>query len=142
MDESTPCPRCEYENPADNRFCGRCGTSLTSTKQLVTRRDESPATAVRSLPSKFGPTGKTLAVGLAALAAEAGVLWLRRRIEQTDRPPLSATQDAKPTISDHFISQGVEEMSVWLQQGEYQNHIFTRRVVRSFSAVRSMDRRR
>ena len=142
MDESTPCPRCKYENPANNRFCGRCGTSLTSTKQLVTRRDESPATAVRYLPSKLSPTGKTLAVGLAALAAEAGVLWLRRRIERTDRAPLPATQDAKPPSSDYFISQGLEEMSVWLQQGEYQNHIFTRRVVRSFSVVRSMDRRR
>jgi hypothetical protein len=142
MDESTPCPRCEYENPADNRFCGRCSTSLMSTKQLVTHRDESPAKAVRSLPSKLGPTGKTLAVGLATLAVEAGLYWLRRRIEQTDRPPLPATQDAKPTSSDHFISQGLEEMSVWLQQGEYQNHIFTRRVVRSFSVVRSMDRRR
>jgi hypothetical protein len=142
MDESTPCPRCKYENPANNRFCGRCGTSLTSTKQLVTRRDESPATAVRYLPSKLSPTGKTLAMGLATLAAEAGLFWLRRRVERATHTPLPAAQDAKPTSSDHFISQGLEEMSVWLQQGEYQNHIFTRRVVRSFSVVSSMDKRR
>ncbi len=131
MDEYTPCPQCEHENPPDNRFCGRCGTVLTSSKQLVPRRENGPAAVVRALPSKLGPTGKTLAVGLTALAAEAGLLWLRRRVERADRPPrLAAAQDPRPAVSDYLISQSLEEVSVWAQEGDYRSRIFARRVIR------------
>jgi len=145
MDEFTPCPRCRHDNPIENRYCGRCGASLTSSKQLVARQEEhSSARVVRSLPANLGPTGKALAVGLATLAAEAGLLWLRRRIEHSDQPMLPATQDSKPTVTEstlteNLISESLEEVSTWLGQGEYQRHTFRRRVTRSFSIKKPND---
>jgi hypothetical protein len=139
MDESTLCPRCEYENPPGNRFCGRCGASLTRDELVVTRRENSPATVVRALPSKLGPTGKALAMDLAALAAEAGLLWLRRRADRHVRLPLPAAQDPKPAVSNHLISQSLEEVYVLLQEGDQQGHILARREVRSFGTTRATD---
>src|SRR5919202_6463203 len=82
VDEHTPCPLCRHDNPAENRFCGRCGVSLTSGKQLVPRREGALTTASRTLPAKFKPVGKALVVTLTALAAEAGLAWLGRRVER------------------------------------------------------------
>ena len=142
MDEFTPCLRCRHNNPTENCYCGRCGASLTSSKQLVPRQEEhSPAKVVRALPAKLGPTGKTLAVGLAALAAEAGLLWLRRRVERADRTPLLATQDSKSPIPEYLLRQSLEVVTVWLQEGDSRSHIFARREVRSFGAVKPADRR-
>jgi hypothetical protein len=36
------------------------------------------------LPAELKPVGRALAVGLATLAAEAGLAWLRRRAEGSD----------------------------------------------------------
>jgi hypothetical protein len=141
MAEYTPCPQCEHESPPGNRFCGRCGASLTSANQLVPRRENTPATVVRALPSKLGPTGKTLVVGLAALAAEAGLLWLHRRAERASRLPLPATQDSKPVIPDYLISQSLEEVYVWLQERDHQGRILARREARAFGTARSTDLR-
>ena len=124
MDEHTLCPQCEHENPLGNRFCGRCGASLTSSRQIVPRHENTTAAVVRSLPARLGPTGKVLAVGLATLAAEAGLLWLRRRVERTGRPPAPAAQDPKP---------------VWLQEGDHQGRILARREARSLGTTRSTD---
>ena len=86
------------------------------------------------MPSKLGPTGKTLAVGLAALVAEVGVLWLHRRAER-------AAQDPKPAISNHLISQSLEEVYIWLQEGGHQGRILARRELRSFGTTKSTDAR-
>ena len=139
MDEHPLCPQCEHENPLGNRFCGRCGASLTSSRQIVPRHEKTPAAVVRALPTKLGPTGKVLAVGLATLAAEAGLLWLRRRVERTDRPPLPAAQDPKPAVPDYLISQSLEEVYVWLQEGDHQGRILARRETRSLGTTRSTD---
>jgi ribosomal protein L40E len=140
MDEHISCRQCEHENSPDNRFCRRCGASLTSTKQLVPRRENSPTTVIRALPSKLGPTGKTLAVGMAALVAEAGLLWLRRRVERAERAPLTAaSRDAKPAAPDHLIGQSLEEVYVWLQEGDHQRRILARRETRLFGSARSTD---
>ena len=141
MNEHAPCPLCECENPSDNRFCGHCGTSLASTNQLVSRRDHSPAAAVRYLPSKLGPTGKAVAVALTTLAAEAGLLWLRRRLERADGPPLPANQDPKPAVPEYLLSHSLEEVAVWLQEGDSRSQIFVRREERSFGAVKPADGR-
>ena len=139
MDEHTLCLQCEHENPLGNRFCGRCGVSLTSSRQIVPRHEKTPAAVVRSLPARLGPTGKVLAVGLATLAAEAGLLWLRRRVERTDRPPLPAAQDPKPAVPDYLISQSLEEVYVWLQEGDHQGRILARKETRSLGTTRSTD---
>jgi hypothetical protein len=137
MDEHIPCPQCEHESPPGNRFCGRCGASLTSANQLVPRRENTPATVVRALPSKLGPTGKTLAVGLVALAAELGVLWLRRRAERAGRLPLPTDQDTEPALPEYLVGQSLEEVVyVWLQEGAYKGRILARRELRSFGTTR------
>ena len=142
MYEYAPCPHCEYENPLENRFCGRCGASLTSSGQLVPRREDSPAATVRAFPAKLGPSAKALAVGLATLAAEVGLLWLRRRAESTSRPSLPAARDTKPAASEHLSGQSLEEVFVWLQEGDLQGRGFARRVVRTFGVGEPTDRHR
>lgn len=142
MDEHTPCPQCEHESPPGNRFCGRCGASLTSANQLVSRRENTPATVARALPSKLGPTAKTLAVGLVALAAEVGVLWLHRRAERAGRLPLPTAQDPKAAVPDYLVGQRLEEVVyVWLQEGDHQSRILASREMRSFGTTRSTDTR-
>ena len=139
MNEHTLCPQCEHENPLGNRFCGRCGASLTSSRQIVPRHENTTAAVVRALPTKLGPTGRALAVGLATLATEAALLWLRRRVERTDRPPLPAAQDPKPTVPNYLINQSLEEVYVWLQEGDHQGRILARREARSLSTTSSTD---
>ena len=143
MDALTPCSVCKHDNPLENHFCGSCGTTLADSGQLVPHQEEhSPATVVRVLPAKLGPAGKALAVGFAALATEVGLLWLRRRVERTDRPLLPATRDSKSTITENLISESLEEVTVWLQEGDYQNRTFARRVTRSFVITKPSDQRK
>jgi serine/threonine protein kinase/Flp pilus assembly protein TadD len=42
---TTKCPKCDYENPDTQRFCGDCGTQLTLTEDItaVTKTLETPA---------------------------------------------------------------------------------------------------
>jgi hypothetical protein len=74
------CPSCQHGNPLDDRFCGKCGAPLE--RQLPVRRGEARlASRVRNLPVTWKQLGRTVAISVAALAAEAGLAWLRRRIE-------------------------------------------------------------
>jgi hypothetical protein len=88
-----PCSACEYSgNPPENRFCGRCGAPLERALARggdLAPRAESRVVRKRFLPYRLGPVGKTLAVSLAVLAADAGLAWLRHRIEKTGRSALS-----------------------------------------------------
>ncbi len=143
MYEYAPCPQCEYENPLENHFCGRCGTQMTSSSgQLAPRREDRPAVMGLTLPTKLRPAGKALTVGLVTLAAEAGLLWLRRRAESTNRPSLPAARDTNPAASEHLSGQSLEEVFVWLQEGNFQGRGFARRVVRTFRVAEPTDRHR
>lgn len=89
------CSACQQANPLDDRFCGKCGAPLE--RQLLARRDESRLTiAGRDLPVTWRQVGRTAALGIAALAAEAGIAWLRRRIEAAPAP-LSLTKATPST---------------------------------------------
>jgi hypothetical protein len=90
MTDQAPCPRCRQENPPRNRFCGSCGAPLRSGEQLATREEHRPVWAGRVWPAKLGPVSKALAVGVAALATEAGLSWLRRKIGAEDRSSMPA----------------------------------------------------
>jgi hypothetical protein len=130
MDERTSCPLCRHENLPENRFCGHCGASLTSRGQLTPRPEAKSAAAIRFLPTKIGPAGKALAVGLAVLATEAGLAWLRRRVEYDYRPSPLGTRTPKSAGFEHITGQSVEEVYVWLQEeGKLQGRGFARRVV-------------
>ncbi len=140
MDTHIPCPLCRQDNPSENRFCGRCGASLTSSEQLALRQENSPTIVDRSLPARFGPAGKALALGLAALAAEASLAWLRRRNERfNQRSPLN-DRSAELAVPEYFLSQSLEEVFVQLQEGGSRDRIFARRVVRSSNIARPADR--
>ncbi len=74
------CPACQQANPIDDRFCGKCGVPLE--RQLPVRLADTRLTiAGRSLPITWQQLGKTVALSAAALAADVGMAWLRRRIE-------------------------------------------------------------
>jgi hypothetical protein len=139
MAEHAPCPRCRHANPPENRFCGWCGASLESSHELVPRR-ESVLTAVRrTLPAKLGPAGKVLAVGLAALAAETGVAWLRRRIKTQDRPLTLTTREPDTAVSERLLGQSLEEVLIQELEGGHRSQVFTGRVIRSF-VITQLDR--
>ena len=81
------CPECQHGNPLDNRFCGQCGTSLTG-HSLAPRQETGLTIAGYHLPAEqLKQVGQTVAVSLLAIAAEAGVAWLRRRVGLVDVAP-------------------------------------------------------
>ena len=145
MDEriSTPCPQCRHGNPLENRFCGACGAPLTSGGQLAGRPEGGPPAASRALlPAELNPVGRALAVGLAALAAQAGLAWLRRRAEGSDRPTLTAAKGTEPAISEHPVYQSFEEVYAWVREGEFEGRMFAQRTAESFRTVNPTDGQR
>lgn len=84
------CPQCQHGNPLENRFCGRCGASLERT-ELAPQQQTGLARAGSAVPIPLKQVGQTVVVSLAALAAEAGLAWLRRRVERIHIPHQSAT---------------------------------------------------
>ena len=140
-ERQVPCPRCSQENPPRNRYCGSCGVPLTSGEQLATRQEHSPVHASRAWPSKLGPAGKALAVGVAVLAAEAGLSWLQRRIDTEERTSLPAVRDAGSASRGYLLGQSLEE--VLLQAWEdSRGRVVARREVRSFFTTTRPLRRR
>jgi hypothetical protein len=130
-EQQVPCPRCRHENQLGNRFCGSCGVQLKSGEQLATRQEHSPVPAGRAWPAKLGPVSKALAVGVAALAAEAGLSWLQRRIGAEEQPSLPAVRDADSASRGYRVSQSLEE--VFIQEwGNSHDRVVARREVRSF----------
>jgi hypothetical protein len=141
MPEQAPCPRCRQENPPRNRFCGSCGAPLRSGEQLATRQEHRPVRAGRAWPAKLGPVSKALAVGVAALATEAGLSWLRRKNGAEDRSSMPAVRDADSASRGYLVGQSLEE--VLLQTWDDSHGRFVaRREVRSFVATGPSGRRR
>ncbi len=129
---STPCPQCRYGNPLENRFCGACGAPLTGSWQLARRPEGFPPAAGRALlPAELKPVGRALAVGLATLAARAGIAWLRRRSEGPARPPLIAAKGTEPVIPEHLVYRSFEVVHAWFGEGVLEGLIFARRRNRS-----------
>ncbi len=143
MEERIPCPLCRHDNPPENYFCGHCGASLSTGKQLVLRRKGNLTAAGRALlPAKFKPVGKALAVTLAALAAEAGLAWLDRRAERSASPRLPARDASGLAVRGRLVGLSLEEVFVQLQEGDFQSRGFARRVIRSFHVVEPTERYR
>jgi hypothetical protein len=140
-EREVPYPRCRQENPPRNRFCGSCGNPLTSGEQLATRQEYSPVPAGRAWPAKLGPAGKALAVGVAVLAAEAGLSWLRARIGAEDRSSVPTVRDTDSAPRGYHVSQSLEEVLVGAWD-DTQIRAFARREVRSFVTTGPIDRRR
>jgi hypothetical protein len=140
-EREVPCPRCCQENPPRNRFCGSCGAPLTSGEQLATRREYRPVPTRRAWPDKLGPTGKALALGVAAIAAEAGLSWLRRKIGAEDRSSLPAVRGGVSASGGYLVGQSLEEVLLQAWEGSH-GRVVARREVRSFVTTGPTGRRR
>ena len=140
-EQQVPCPRCRQENPPGNRFCGSCGVQLISGEQLARRQEHSPVQAGRAWPAKLGPVSKALAVGVAVLAAEAGLSWLQRRIGTEERSSLPAVRDADSASRHYLIGQSLEEVLVGAWE-DSRGRVVARREIRSFVTTEPTGRRR
>jgi hypothetical protein len=141
MTDQAPCPRCRQENPPGNRFCGSCGAPLTSGEQLATPEEHHPVPTARAWPAKLSPAGKALAVGVAALATEAGLSWLRRRIGAEDRSSVPAVLGLGSASRGYLVRQSLEEVLVQTWEDPH-DRVLARREVRSFFATGPTGRRR
>jgi hypothetical protein len=140
-EQQAPCPRCRQENPPGNRSCGSCGAPLTTGGQLATRREYRLVQAGRAWPAKLGPVSKALAVGVAVLAAEAGLSWLQRRIGTEERSSLPAVRDAGSSSRGYLVGQSLEEILVGAWEDSHCQFV-ARREVRSYFTTGATGRRR
>lgn len=102
------CAACQHGNPIAHRFCGACGASLEP-QALAPRPSDTLMIAGQAVPlAQVRHVGRAVAVGLAAVAAEAGLAWLRRR----GNLPATTTPGAQPTqVSPDAITGAVTIMS-------------------------------
>ena len=84
---------------------------------------------------------KTLAVGVAVLAAEAGLSWLQRRIGTEERSSLPAVRDADSASRHYLIGQSLEEVLVGAWE-DSRGRVVARREIRSFVTTEPTGRRR
>ncbi|KAB8142004.1 zinc ribbon domain-containing protein [Chloroflexia bacterium SDU3-3] len=113
------CPSCQQGNPAEDRFCGKCGAALERL-ELAPRQQHAITIAGRSLPVTWQQVGKTAALGAATVLAEVGMAWLRRRMAQgaadrvaIERPQRSAApsqQRNTPRNAVTIISKSVTQI--------------------------------
>ena len=121
------CTHCQYSNPVDNHYCGQCGAVLYA---LVPQGKKEIISAGPS-PLQLKQIGQTVAVSLLALAAEAGLAYLRRRFgsetvparqDPIDLPP-AQTPSSSPAMvglritevhqNGRLIQRTVEKMAWW-----------------------------
>jgi hypothetical protein len=93
------------------------------------------------LPSKLGPASKALAVGVAAIAAEAVLSWLQRRIGTEERSSLPAVRDTGSASRGYLLGQNLEEVLVGAWE-DSRGRVVARREVRSFVSTGPTGRRR
>lgn len=101
------CPQCQYGNPIEHRFCGRCGASLNRNQLVSQEQQTSKSLTVPqvNLPVHLKQVGQAVAVSLLTLAAEAGIAWLRRRVEQMSLPSHTVTQQSIPVVQTYAVPQ-------------------------------------
>ena len=119
------CPACAAQNPLENGYCGRCGSRLDqplavrrSSELTIGRRSLLPAPTLRQV-------GRAAAASLVAIAAEAGLAWLRRRAGQGE-PALPACQKASSSLPVRALPAPTGRVSA----------VFGRRIVRRWQQGR------
>lgn len=121
------CPHCATGNPAEQMYCGQCGTRLAL--PLARRPNGALARRPIRLPAQWKETGKVVALGVATLAAEAGLAWLQRRQQPVAKstvpqppPALPQRRSARVVAMGHRVSetwvdgqlqQRTEEQVMW-----------------------------
>ena len=84
---------------------------------------------------------KALAVGVAVLAAEAGLFWLQRRIGTEERSSLPAVRDADSASGGYLLGQSLEEVLVGAWE-DSRGRVVAHREVRLFLTTGPTIRRR
>jgi hypothetical protein len=84
---------------------------------------------------------KALAVGVAAIAAEAGLSWLQRRIGTEERSSLPAIRDGSSASRHYLVGQSLEEVLVGAWE-DSRGRVVAHREVRSFVSMGPTGRRK
>lgn len=104
------CTHCQYSNPADNHYCGQCGATLYA----LVPQGKKEMLPVGPSSTQLQQIGQTVAVGLLALAAEAGLAYLRRRFGSETMPtrqdPIDLTPFQTPFPPPTMVSLRVTEV--------------------------------
>jgi hypothetical protein len=101
------CPACQHGNPMENRFCGACGAALERS-ELARRAPDAIVVAGQSIPlAQVRQVSKAVAISLAALAAEAGIAYLKRRAERVGVP--TAALAVRPAETQALAPQTAEQ---------------------------------
>jgi hypothetical protein len=137
MVEGALCPRCRHANPPENRFCGRCGTSLESSHELVPYREGALTAVRRTLPAKLEPASKVVAIGLVTLAAEVGLSWLRHRTKAEERPLTLTARQVDPGAYGRLLGERLEELLIEELEEGHRSRVFVRRTIRSLFIAQS-----
>lgn len=112
------CPSCGTGNEIETRICLACGAALGG--ELAQRPREALSLPFGTLPVRWQQAGKAAALGVAALAVEAGAAWLQHRAAR--RPmPLARTMPSRAP-RERFVAR----QRVW---ETYEAGKLTRRVV-------------
>lgn len=91
------CPHCRTANPADNRYCGQCGSPMRY-HELPPKTERAVGPAMDLLPDiDVKQVGRALAISAAALIAEAALLHLRRRLH-SDAKRDTETRQVAPAV--------------------------------------------
>jgi len=139
MSDHALCPRCRHANPPENRFCGSCSASLEVSSDLVVRQENNPRVMGHALPTKLGPAGKALALGLVTLAAQSGLSWLRHRTKAEVRTSSLSPRGPDTFAPERLLGQSLEVVLIQ-ELEEYRSRVSAWRAVRSFVVTRPTDR--
>ncbi len=90
------CPHCRQTNELSDQYCRRCGQALALQPATFRHRSVMTVGSGSLLPApSMKQVGQAVAVSLVALAAEVGLVLLRRRIERmslNERGPVAITK--------------------------------------------------
>jgi hypothetical protein len=112
------CSVCQHGNPLENRFCGACGASLTQ-DALAKRPETGIVIAGIELPAaQMRQVTRAVALGAAAVIAEVGLAWLRKRTGATTLPAVQTppAQAAANAIVPQASPTGQPAVTIWSQR--------------------------
>ncbi len=81
------CPHCQQHNPIGNQYCGNCGATLDANPLILRRNQNYSIAGYDVTPGQLRQIGVSLAVSVLALLAEAGLIYLRRRVQHLQLIP-------------------------------------------------------
>ncbi len=100
---SQTCPICRSGNPAGNSFCGNCGAELQERALIISAPSPLQIGDSQMATPQLKALVVTVAVGAATLLAEAGLVYLQRRVSTMERPSLSPRKKNPPAVEESAI---------------------------------------